>query len=285
MNRNLNLLLSILSFPVVALAPCLVLAASPPLGQSDGGGCVKPPDDRRPLCRDVRSDTPYPKSSSVGELAKAPNNPQPGHGCGGNTGYIADPAVPGQTQSWQEPRGALTRYCVQPRVFNTGRGPTPANMQVFLVGDKDFPLTTAPFGTTRRMANIALPIAGKGETPVAEAWCVDLPSTAPAPNLSLFLNVPAQNLLIGTLQPSGAGGAGSAAPTAANAASAKVASVTTAVKNNGTIKAYSTACKLDFLDSPNPSRDLTQDRLSFVPRKPSSPTGPGNKPQDPPVKK
>lgn len=283
MNLNLNLLASIVLLPIAAFAPCLVLAASPPYSQGDGGGCIRhDPDSGRPLCRDVRSDTLYPKSAGVGTLARAPNTPPPtGHGCGGNTGYIADPAVPGETRSWQEPRGALTRYCVQPKVVNTGEGPTPANMQVFLVGDKDFPLTTNAIGTTRRMANIALPIAGKDATRVDETWCVDLPSTAPVPNLSLFLNVPAQNLLSGILQPSGASGAGTATPTAPNAASARGTSVITAVKNNGTIKAYSTACKLEFSDSPGPKRDISKDKLSFVPRV----TGPSNKPVDIPAKK
>lgn len=285
MPKNLNLLASITSLSIAAFVPCLVFAASPPIGQGDGGGCVKPPDNQRPLCSVLDSNMLYPKSDGVGAAFKAPTNPKPGPRCGGNTGYIADPAVPGQTLSWQEPRGALTRYCVQPRVVNTGNAATPGNLQVFLVGDKDFPLTTTPFGTLRRMASIAVPIPGKGAKPIAETWCVDLPSTAAAPKLSLFLNVPPQNLLIGALQPSGASGTDSGAPTSSNSTPARVASATIQVKNNGIIKAYSTACKLEFVDSPGPSRDLSQDRLSFVPRALPSPTGPSNKPVDIPAKK
>ena len=237
MPKNLNLLASITSLSIAAFVPCLVFAASPPLGQSDGGGCVKPPDNQRPLCSVVESNMLYPKSDGVGAAFKAPTNPKPGPRCGGNTGYIADPAVPGQTLSWHELRGALTRYCVQPRVVNTGNAATPANQQVFLVGDKDFPLTTTPFGTLRRMATIAVPIPGKGATPVAETWCVELPSTAAAPNLSLFLNVPAQNLLIGAPTPSGTGGTDSATPASSNTTSAKVASATAPPRIRGIIKA------------------------------------------------
>jgi hypothetical protein len=245
----------------LALLPCAVSAGGPPMFAGDGGGIIKfLPYLQRPACESVDRNTLYPKAATAQLLQKSTTAaPNTGGGPLPGVVYATDPVVPGARVSKQTISANVNRYCVQPFVVNTGTSPSPAGLQVFFTRinsqgsvSPDVPLKTSAFGNAARSAVVAGTVAGGATVVVPEAWCTNLSAQA-ADGLSVFLNVPRQNLLNALDAGDGSSthsSAGGTAPQQAKIAKGvKPETAGPAVRLPTFIQEYSTACRLTFPES------------------------------------
>ncbi len=238
-------------------------AGGPPGFAGDGGGTINHVAYAdRPQCEvvDLTWKDTYPKSAMAGALRKlSQTNPGPNPGPGPGVVYATDPILPGARSSKQILSATANRYCVQPFIVNTSDSPSHKNLQIFFTRTDptsgvthDVPLTTARAASTPRSATLALSIPGRGTTVIQEAWCVDLSDQA-AKGLSLFLNVPAQNLLelVGPRDNKSGGSLTNADQSKAGSATNRLGATASKpdAKLPTLIQQYSTACKLTFPES------------------------------------
>jgi hypothetical protein len=240
-----------------ALFSVAALAGSPPLMKGDGDGPIGlVPPFKRPACTSIDSTSSlvYPRGLGLKKAMKQPSN--------GSVDdkppviYVETPVIPGAQVRKTAASGGRFQYCVRPFLVNTGASASPAGIAVYLTRNaatqpndfgSDTALVTAFAGSTP-LSKIVESIPAGATKLVTEVWCTTLSESA-AKGLSLFVNVPAQSLLVQAGNGASTGSVGSTSPSASaqkRATSASTPATQPAVRVPTQIQEYSTVCKLDF---------------------------------------
>lgn len=251
------------------------IAGSPPVFQGDGSGPIeRVPPYHRLACTAVDSDakTAYPKGFAPNMAMKQALPKDAGKPKGGVL-YVETPVIPGAQVKKTSATSGRFNYCVQPFLVNTGDGPSPAGITVYLTRNPevaphlagvDTALVTALLSNaTPRSASVPQSIPAKATHIIPQIWCTTLSESA-AKGLSLFVNVPAQSLLVEQTTDDGthAAGAGTASTKTqkVGASSAALANADAATRLRVAVQQYSTVCKLDF-DNATASDKAPQPRV------------------------
>jgi hypothetical protein len=241
-----------------ALLAGAAFAGSPPVFLGDGSGPIGAASPTRRLsCTQIDASTSpsYPRNGVSFTTGKTIVALGPSKRGGGEV-YVATPVIPGAQVRKTQAAGGKYNYCVRPFLVNTGEGPSPSGITVYLtrnleqshvLAGVDTALVTSPSPrATPRSATVSQSIPAKTTEIIPQIWCTTLSESA-ANGLSLFVNVPRQSLLIATPKGDSTGtNANTTTPTSTQKVGVATRNFNAAIQAPRAVQEYSTVCKLEF---------------------------------------
>lgn len=249
-----------------ALFSVAAFAGSPPVFYGDGNGPITPvPPPVRPSCTAVEASESFSYPRNGTSLIAGKTFDPSTTTRGGGEVYVKTPVIPGAQVRKTAVSGGRFQYCVRPFLVNTGDGPSPAGITVYLTRNTatlpnevgiDMALVTGRYATTPIAAKMAHSIPASatkllGNESAPETWCATLTESA-AKGLSLFVNVPRQSLRTEGIEVSNGESSTKAGSTTANTSTQRSATLKLdrnqidAIRVPTAIQEYSTVCRLEF---------------------------------------